>query len=151
MIYIAKDSTNLSSWYLIREVYNCDKNILYHPIDTSPNITSPCGIHLWVGEPALKSDLSFETSPVSPAVQDLSSLPRHHPQPAPKCTKMHQMHQNAPVSLQGAAPILTLGKHKSHKCRNTLSTLFKSISDTSTYQKSSCTSVSVHHPGRHLP
>ena len=151
MIYIAKDSTNLSSWYLIREVYNCDKNILYHPIDTSPNISSPCGIHLRVGKPALKSDLSFETSPVSPAVQDLSSLPRHHPQPAPKCTKMHQMHQNAPVSLQGAAPILTLGKHKSHKCRNTLSTLFKSISDTSTYQKSSCTSVSVHHPGRHLP
>ena len=151
MIYIAKDSTNLSSWYLIREVYNCDKNILYHPIDTSPNITSTCGIHFWVGEPALMSDFAFETSPVSPAVQDLSSLPCHHPQPAPKCTKMHQMHQNAPVSLQGAAPILTLGKHKTHKCRNTLSTLIKSISDRSTYQKSSCTSVSVPHPGCHPP
>ena len=89
MIYIAKDSTK-PEFLISYEGGNCDKNILYHPVDASPNITSPCGIHLRVRKPALKSDLSFETCPVSLAVQDLSSLTRHHPQPAPKCTKMHQ-------------------------------------------------------------
>ena len=53
MIYIAKDSTK-PEFLISYEGGNCDKNILYHPVDASPNITSPCEIQPSSPETCLK-------------------------------------------------------------------------------------------------
>ena len=109
MIYITKDSTK-PEFLISYEGGNCDKNSLYHPVDASPNITSPCGIHLRVRKPALTSHSRPPRSPLLSKISAASHVITHNlHQNAPKCTQIHQHTKIEPIYIvEPTEPIETI-------------------------------------------